>query len=135
MKLVVILITVLTSFQLSNSLKNNHVNCKEFKKSHSFQIDSLPQTRYVIEIAKTQWKDGTNQFACSYIIIEWGCGTSCQMYAVFNQETGNYIDSFSTSMGCEYNAKDNLIKIIKDPILGGEEYYLIIENKALIKRL
>ncbi len=107
------------------------INKKEFIQVDSLILDRLPQTNYVLSCARLQWKLQKSHFANHYFIIEWGCGSPCQMYAVFNQIDGKFIGSFNTSNGCEYKKDSRLIIINADPHFEMEERYLIIENNKL----
>ena len=53
-------------------------------------------------------KEGPN-FAGLYTVIEWGCGTGCQNYALVDAKTGAvYFPSMNTSLGAEFRIDSNL---------------------------
>lgn len=62
-------------------------------------------------------REGAN-FAGSYTIVSWGCGTSCEMHAILNTKNGKYLHSFNSSGEVDYRVNSRLL------ILDETEYYL-----------
>ena len=108
-------------------------NCTPFPRVDSLDVSELPKVEYVYRNVRFQWGEKKNSFFCKYFIIEWGCGTGCQMYAVFNQQSGKLIDMFNTSMGCSFDDSSNLIKVHEDSYWGTKEYFYKVENDTLIR--
>lgn len=106
-------------------------DCREFKKVAELETKELPQLEYVFKQVKLQWSIGTNAFACRYFIIQWGCGSGCQVNAIFNQETGKRITSLNTTMGCEFQANSRLLIANADPMHERSEEYYLFENDEL----
>src|SRR5438105_1150903 len=49
--------------------------------------------------------DGPN-FAGHYTVVTWGCGTECQMHAILDGRTGQFISfGYGSSMGLRYTLK------------------------------
>lgn len=82
-------------------------------------------------------------FANYYIVVSWGCGSSCQSGVIINAESGKIIGLPTSSFGLEYK-KDSRLLIV-DPFLDEEkthgrykEYgapsYYVLQNNEL-KRL
>ena len=55
------------------------------------------------------FKSNNPDFNCRYKIITWGCGTGCQISAIFNSASGEFIKSFNTSLGIDYMLNSRLI--------------------------
>lgn len=107
--------------------------CEEFEKVEELDLKRLSQVERATENARYQWQRGENVFACKFFIVEWGCGTGCQMNAIFNQMTGEFVTSFNTSLGCEYRPDSKLLVINGDPLHETSDQYFIIEKDELIK--
>jgi len=106
-------------------------DCPEFNKVLALETQELPQIDYVLKTVNYQWSKGENNFACKYFIVQWGCGTGCQMNAVFNQETGRHIASFNSTMGCEYRIDSKLIKIYGDKSHNTPDRFYVLNNEIL----
>lgn len=63
-------------------------------------------------IFKSQLEKSVGQpanFAGHYVVLSWGCGTSCQVVATVDVETGvARLAPFSTSLGSEFRADSRL---------------------------
>lgn len=54
---------------------------------------------------RTRYQNAFNQpadFAGKYKVVEWGCGTTCQMVSFINLESGDIIEGFTTSLSYSY---------------------------------
>src|SRR5882672_4908831 len=55
--------------------------------------------------------DGPN-FAGHYTVVTWGCGTECQMHAILDGRTGQFISfGCGPSMGLRYTLKSRLLVV------------------------
>ena len=67
---------------------------------------------------KSRIREGAKQgpnFAGKYTIIEWGCGSQCQSFAIVDAKTGAiYSPPFTSSWGLLYRLDSNLL--IADPV-------------------
>lgn len=99
-------------------------------------IDQLHQTMIRRAVSR-----GVN-FAGKYVIAEWGCGSSCQKYAIVNAKTGKVVvDDLESSYGADY--QKNSILLVINPSLanwsgirkmsGTEPAYYVIEKDKLIQ--
>lgn len=79
-------------------------------------IDTNAQTKQFRTRLTEGAKHGPN-FAGTYTVIEWGCGTNCQQVAVVNARTGRVSDWLTTELGSNYQIDSMLF--IKNP--GTEE--------------
>jgi hypothetical protein len=112
---IVFFLSLCCLFALPDSTCSNSP-CSTFSRTSSLELNSLPQIEYVLQSASSQWQAGRNEFACYYFIVSWGCGTGCQMNAVFDQKTGAFIDTFNTTNGCVYEKSGDYITVNADPI-------------------
>lgn len=49
-------------------------------------------------------------FAGSYTVVDWGCGTACQMNAVVDAQTGEVVEyAFGSNLGLEYKLNSRLL--------------------------
>ncbi|MFY0655124.1 MAG: hypothetical protein JXQ96_24065 [Cyclobacteriaceae bacterium] len=117
--------------QITPNFSDYPTDCEEFQKASELQQNELPQLENVFQNVELQWDRGTNSFACKYYIVEWGCGTGCQMNAIFDQETGEFLTSLNTTMGCEYRANSNLLKVSADPLHDKPDKYYLFEDGKL----
>jgi hypothetical protein len=54
---------------------------------------------------RTRYQNAFKQpadFAGKYKVVEWGCGTTCQMVSLINLESGDIIEGFTTSLSSSY---------------------------------
>ncbi len=58
-------------------------------------------------------REGAN-FAGSYTIVSWGCGTSCQMHAILSTKTGKVLHWFDTCGGEKYWMDSRLLIVNPD---------------------
>ncbi len=70
-------------------------------------LDHLPEN--VKENILYQYDRDKLNFAGCYKVIIWGCGTACQMLAVFDRRTGICIGTLNASMGFEFKLESRLI--------------------------
>lgn len=88
-------------------------------------------------------KFGPN-FAGHYTVVEWGCGTSCQMHAIVDVKTGSIIEfGLGSVLGLEYKLDsrllilnppselNNLGEISTDTVIAAE-YYEMKDNRLSI---
>jgi hypothetical protein len=80
----------------------------ELKELHDLPPDIISQI-------KDDFKTNNPNFNCKYKIITWGCGTACQISAVFDSESGKFLKSFPSSLGIDYRI-DSRILIINPPL-------------------
>ena len=81
-------------------------------------------------------------YNCKYKIITWGCGSPCQIVAIYDSKTGQLLRTFTTSYGAKYTLKSNLL-ILNPPtevamdtnqrnIIGEPEFWEM-KNEKFIK--
>jgi hypothetical protein len=73
---------------------------------------------------RTRYREGFKKpadFAGKFKVVQWGCGSNCQVSSLINLEKGTIIDGFTTSMGVEYRI-DSTIFIV-DPFSAEEFQY------------
>ena len=110
------------------------------KEKPPLKLDS--DTKNFRIVIKESYKASSVNFGGHYLIVSWGCGTSCQSHAIVNLKTGQAKAlSFSTSLGLSYQANSNLL--IVNPILNqanqeqkyleGETEYYKMENDSLVQ--
>ena len=91
---------------------------------------------------KSQFYNDKSNLGSCYKIIIWGCGSSCQMIAIFDKQTGYCMDTLSASYGADYKTDSRLI-IINPPldqkmnigqrkIFGEPIFYELQKNKITI---
>lgn len=83
---------------------------REKQKPHApLQLTSNPiGLEYKTRITEAYKED--SDYAGHYTLIEWGCGTECQVNAVVNHWTGKIIGVLeATRVGVEYNKDSRLI--------------------------
>ena len=77
-------------------------------------------------------------FAGKYVVTEWGCGTSCQRFAVINAKTGKIIATdLESSHGAEYQKNSFLLVVnpqsswssLKTLGLQKTKYYLVKDDE------
>lgn len=93
-------------------MKEYLIEPQPFTKSSKLQLEENDdnwrfRTRYREAFKKEA------DFAGKYKVVQWGCGTACQVNSLVNLETGQIIDGFTSSMGVEY--KMNSTIFIVDP--------------------
>lgn len=74
---------------------------------------------------RTRIRDGAKQpinFAGHYVLIEWGCGTECQVLVLYDTVTGKVIPVGPTSYGFDSRQNSNLL--ILNPVEDGELDYV-----------
>jgi hypothetical protein len=87
------------------------------------------------ETRLTEGAEKGPNFAGHYTVIEWGCGTSCQVNAVVDAKTGAVYWGPTTAVGSNYRINSNLF--IANPQEGEEirwvsiEYYKWENNKFI----
>src|SRR5581483_5942558 len=83
---------------------------------------TAPKARQFKTVVKTGLQEGKANFAGHYRIVQWGCGSSCQVFALIDMKNGNvYFPDFSTGLGMEYRINSSLL--ITDPPKEILEYY------------
>lgn len=73
---------------------------------------------------KTRLREGMKQgvnFAGEYVVVSWGCGSSCVENAIVNAKTGKVCDWFE-SCGDDHFRKDSRLIILNQP--DGEDHGL-----------
>jgi hypothetical protein len=56
-------------------------------KTHTVILHNNPQTRMFRTVLRNGATNGVN-FAGHYTVVIWGCGTSCQSFAIIDQIDG-----------------------------------------------
>ncbi len=93
-------------------------------------LSSHPEARKFRDRLRYGAKQGPN-FAGHFTVVEWGCGSPCQNFAIVNAKTGKvYMSNIATSFGTKYQLNSNLL--ILDPdippetngIYGKTTYYV-----------
>jgi Ankyrin repeats (many copies) len=65
---------------------------------------------------RTRLREGARQgpnFAGHYAMVSWGCGTSCQVYALVDSLSGKVYDGFGAERGADFKLNSDLV--IADP--------------------
>lgn len=94
--------------------------------------------------------EGQPNFAGYYIVVQWGCGTECQMGAIINLKTGKVTEIPHSTLGIDYRADSRLFMVnpfwdeyrvnpewyVSDPTTyyyhwNGQEFTLLTEEKWL----
>ena len=76
-------------------------------------LSSDPKARRFRDALRYGAKEGPN-FAGHFTVVQWGCGSPCQNFAIINAKTGKvYMSDIGTSFGTKYQLNSNLL--ILDP--------------------
>jgi len=113
------------------------INVKE-KPALEFDTD----TKNFKTVIKESYKTSSVNFGGHYLIVSWGCGTSCQSHAVVNLKTGRAkAIPFVTSLGLSFQPNSNLMIVNpnlnnakqEQKYLEGETEYYKMENDSLVQ--
>ena len=120
-------------FQENPRFNEYSTECQRFDREAEIDISELPQTDYVLDAAQRQWKKRENEFACRYFIVEWSCGSGCQMNVIFDQSNGKLVASLNTTLGCEYQPNSMLIKVNGDSQHGTNDSFYVMKEGNLVR--
>jgi hypothetical protein len=137
--LLVIFFSPLVKSQTTDSCFTNYpAEISEGLDKPSIQYkNGTDQFEYEISYA---YKNSEVNFAGTYIIATWGCGSPCQSHAIINTQNGvaNFIP-FTTSLGMLYQANSSLLIVNPEmnsekesmPFLIGETKFFHFERDSL----
>ncbi|MBI5215970.1 MAG: hypothetical protein HY960_09460 [Ignavibacteriae bacterium] len=106
----------ITGFQTRRYPEFNDYLVDDIFKGQGVKVNlkSHPDARKFRTRLKEAATGGPN-FAGHYVVVDWGCGSSCQQFAIINLQTGDvYMDTPATSYGTSFKTYSNLL--ITDPI-------------------
>jgi ankyrin repeat protein len=109
-------------------------------KHAPIDFDSHPKAYTFRDALKYGIKDGPN-FAQHYTIATWGCGTTCQAFAIVDAYTGAvYFPEFVSAVGLDFRLDSNLLVVDPPETIqstyvppGVETQYFIWNNKQLLR--
>jgi len=110
-------------------------SCPDYEVTSSLNLEELEMPelpdRHIMSINE-QFEEQSAIFNCQYLITEWGCGTACQMNAIFNLVDGTVLDVLNSVDGIEFRPDSRLI--IVDYYGDEEDYtYFLMEGNTLIE--
>lgn len=90
-------------------------------KTPSIVLHNNPQARMYRTVLRNEMKKGVN-FAGHYTVVVWGCGTSCQSFAIVDQISGrvyftkelslvSYTDYWENDYGLNYRPDSRLLVV------------------------
>ena len=133
MKLILLSLFYLFLSQEKYSFDDYNINCCDFERSDSIELDSIPEVPEIRNSVTSQWNSESKPFACHYIIVQWGCGTGCQMNAIYDLIDGKLNKTFNSTNGIEFNGNSKLIRINADPKWSLEAAFYVFEEDDLVK--
>ena len=110
-------------------------SCPDYEVTSSLNLEELEMPelpdRHITSI-KEQFAEQSAIYNCQYLITEWGCGTACQMNAIFNLVDGTVLDVLNSVDGIEFRPDSRLIIV---DYYGDEEdfTYFLMEGNTLIE--
>ncbi len=101
------------------SFKEYMIVPKPFPKASKLQLKKNSSSWEFRTYFKEAFKEEAD-FAGKYKVVQWGCGSGCQVNSLINLETGEIITGFISSMGVLYGLNSSVF--ITDPFM--EEEFL-----------
>lgn len=117
-------------------------------KTHSVSLHNNPRARMFRTALRNGVKEGVN-FAGHYTVVIWGCGTSCQSFAIVDQINGrvyftkelllvSYADYWEKDYGLNYRPDSRLLVVNGRPDEDkdkGRYYYEWKDNKLILIKM
>lgn len=117
-----------TLFKFNSQLDNKKfkVKVKNLKLDKELNFDKYDARKMFITATKYGVRKSGVNFAGKFCFVYWGCGSSCQISAVVDMESGIVYNGLTSGLGYKFK-KDSKILIVNPPDSSG--YYF--KNSAV----